>query len=208
MGREDALNQGDRIQSPEFKKWFGDSKIVNEDGSPMVVYHGTNKDFSEFSVKQKNDHGYYGEGYYFTPNQSDASFYADLYSTRDVVEGEQSAPNVMPVYLSIKNPYVIYKNNFSGPQYADEFTKDLKEKGYDGIIVRLRDVDDITGNIVADDITEIIAFEPNQIKSSIGNRGSFDPNSPNVLFQQDMVPPTFSRVEQLVSEKMGGTPIS
>jgi len=32
----------------EFKQWFGDSKIVNSDGSPKVYYHGTAQDITEF----------------------------------------------------------------------------------------------------------------------------------------------------------------
>jgi hypothetical protein len=38
--------------SPEFKQWFGDSKVVNKDGTPMVMYHGTARDITEFRPKQ------------------------------------------------------------------------------------------------------------------------------------------------------------
>lgn len=34
-----------------FWKWFGDSKIVDDNGDPLVVYHGTNKKFSKFSLR-------------------------------------------------------------------------------------------------------------------------------------------------------------
>ncbi len=38
-----------QTDTPEFKKWFGDSKVVNEDGTPRIVYHGTNGgDFNVF----------------------------------------------------------------------------------------------------------------------------------------------------------------
>jgi predicted GNAT family acetyltransferase len=30
-----------QLDTPEFKNWFGDSKVTNEDGTPQVVYHGT-----------------------------------------------------------------------------------------------------------------------------------------------------------------------
>jgi hypothetical protein len=43
-----------QIESPEFKRWFGDSKIVNEDGTPRVMYHGTARDITEFRPKQAN----------------------------------------------------------------------------------------------------------------------------------------------------------
>jgi hypothetical protein len=42
------------LDSNEFKKWFGDSKIVNADGTPKVMYHGTSQDISEFKPKQAN----------------------------------------------------------------------------------------------------------------------------------------------------------
>lgn len=50
------MNILENIQSQQFKRWFGDwqngpenaSKVVNADGTPKVVYHGTNKDFTVF----------------------------------------------------------------------------------------------------------------------------------------------------------------
>ena len=30
----------DQIQTKEFKQWFGNSKVVNADGTPKVMYHG------------------------------------------------------------------------------------------------------------------------------------------------------------------------
>lgn len=54
-----GLDKGERYQirapeTKEFKQWFGDSKIVNEDGTPKVMYHGTARDISEFRPKQAN----------------------------------------------------------------------------------------------------------------------------------------------------------
>jgi len=36
------------VQSPQFKRWFGESKAVDEDGQPLVLYHGTTAEFEEF----------------------------------------------------------------------------------------------------------------------------------------------------------------
>lgn len=36
-------------ESQAFKEWFGDSKVVDENGKPLVVYHGTLNDFNEFA---------------------------------------------------------------------------------------------------------------------------------------------------------------
>jgi hypothetical protein len=43
-----------KTNTPQFKKWFGNSKITNEDGSPKVMYHGTARDISEFKPGQAN----------------------------------------------------------------------------------------------------------------------------------------------------------
>ena len=42
-----------RSQSPEFKFWFGQSKIVDKDGKPKVMYHGLAKDTTDFTRKTK-----------------------------------------------------------------------------------------------------------------------------------------------------------
>ena len=55
---EETVQIGDRRYSlrqtgtKEFKDWFGDSKVVNEDGSPKVMYHGTARDITQFRPKQ------------------------------------------------------------------------------------------------------------------------------------------------------------
>ena len=58
-GKPSNLNdeQYKLVRTPEFKAWFGDwenapessSKVVDENGEPLVVYHGTNKNFWNFS---------------------------------------------------------------------------------------------------------------------------------------------------------------
>jgi site-specific DNA-adenine methylase len=80
-------------QIRNFWRWFGDSKVVDEQGRPLVVYHGTNKSFDVFdSNKIGKSHGRSeGAGFYFTTSKETASSYAD--------GGEP-----MSVYLSIENP--------------------------------------------------------------------------------------------------------
>ena len=39
--------------TPAFKKWFGKGVLVHEDGTPMVMYHGTKEDFTEFKPNKK-----------------------------------------------------------------------------------------------------------------------------------------------------------
>lgn len=77
-----------------FWKWFGKSKVVDNQGRPLVMYHGTNQDFARFAYEYADKgNSAYGMGFYFTNMPHTASGYA---------EGEY--PNVIPTYLSIKKP--------------------------------------------------------------------------------------------------------
>ncbi len=61
--------------TPEFKAWFGKSKVVNSDGSPKVVFHGTTHIFEEFSVRRTDPANFLGRGLYFTDNPKDLENY-------------------------------------------------------------------------------------------------------------------------------------
>lgn len=37
----------------EFSEWFGSSEAINEDGSPIIFYHGTNSDFDSFDESRR-----------------------------------------------------------------------------------------------------------------------------------------------------------
>ena len=89
--REDAQKQWleKGTESPYFKKWFGESRVVGEDGKPIVVYHGTTDDFSTF------DEGMRGKvtratsskaGFFFTDSPRVAKSYADHGATVAPVE--------------------------------------------------------------------------------------------------------------------------
>lgn len=167
-----------RTETPEFKTWFGDSKVVDAEGKPLTVWHQTNEDFAEFDIAKsgRSDYGYAGKGFYFAGKRPDSPVYGVV---------------TMPVYLSLQNPYIRTKENWNAefdPYFwiplnslkygskraaAEEWTRLAKEKGYDGVI----DMSSRDG-----EKHEIVAFSPTQIKS-VFNRGTFDPNDPNILNQ-------------------------
>ena len=97
----------DGVKSPYFKKWFGKSKVVDENGEPLVVYHGTKSEFSEFK----------------TPSM----FHVDPRYTGNI--GDRTKP----VYLSLKNPANLREMNLSpsDPNFKD-VAKDLQKMGFDG----------------------------------------------------------------------------
>lgn len=59
------------LENPNFQRWFRGSKVVGDDGKPLVLYHGTVKDFEAFRLGHPKS--YVGAGIYFTDNPEDAS---------------------------------------------------------------------------------------------------------------------------------------
>lgn len=173
-----------QTDTPAFKKWFGDSKVVDAEGKPLVVYHGTAADFTQFAMKGR---AYPGAGpeyktpngiAWFSPDTHNASWVAENLSAK---KGEIGAPNVMPVYLALRNPLVLTdatKFNFDlGAAYptARDISR-IKARGHDGFMVSE------TGK--APDASAIVAFKDTAIKSAIGNNGAFDGTNPNILYSK------------------------
>ncbi len=89
-----------------FARWFGRSKVVDANGNPLVVYHGTMSDFTSFARdKLQSAFGDFEDsklGFFFTNNPRAAA----LFSFGSVPKRGTSG-TVMPVYLSIQNPLVV-----------------------------------------------------------------------------------------------------
>jgi hypothetical protein len=174
---EKSFNQSSITDNESFHKWFGDSKVVDADGKPLVVYHGTASDFNVFDKKKiGSNYRQDKKGFFFAGQPQEAGFAADDASEK------QGSPNVMPVYLSMRNPMELHApsaRGFSASGWLDNTDKkkimtDAANGKHDGIIVRGSNGDDV-----------YIAFKPEQIKSAIGNKGTFDPSDPNILNQLD-----------------------
>ena len=56
-------------------------------------------------------------------------------------------------------------------QAASDFKAQLQDAGHDGIVIKGRGFNN-----------EYVAFNPEQIKSAIGNRGTFDPHDPRIAY--------------------------
>lgn len=165
--------------TPAFKRWFGDSKVVDADGKPLVVYHGTTADFSAFSKKGVRPNFTSPQkqlGFFFTDDPA----YADRYTKR---WGEfKDGANTMPVYLSLQNPKIepiekigeIEDRMKQGE--AKAYREGLEAQGFDGIVFE--------GETPVGFVREFVAFRPTQIKSAIGNNGQFDPANPDIRYQQ------------------------
>ena len=173
------------------------SKVVDENGEPRVVYHGTPNDFTVFDKDYlqttSGDKGNFGSGFYFTPRATVADFYARFKGGNGfVIDG----------FLNLMNPFVIEDHSYEEilryirEDYSREladgmsriedrssqasvmiidshseetFSKNLSEAGYDGIIARRGE--------------QIIAFDSNQIKSATDNVGTFDTENDDIRYQ-------------------------
>ena len=75
---QEEIKQPKPWQTPQFRAWFGDSKVVNKDGTPKRVMHGTTHEFDQFSLHNAFEEGWYGKGFYFTDCEKDVENYASL----------------------------------------------------------------------------------------------------------------------------------
>ncbi len=165
----------DQTQTPEFRRWFGDSKVVDAEGRPLVVYHGTSADIEAFDSAMAGD-GPSRFGFWMTPQADFAENFGDA---------------VMPVYLQMRNPHRITGERWN--DIRDKHAKDgawferwreqLIVKGHDGLIVTGETFVSSRGRSYKDpDVMAV--FAPEQIKSAIGNRGTFDPDDARIAFQR------------------------
>jgi len=142
-------------ESDDFKTRFDGSKVFDEDGAPIRVYHGTNQDFAAFDPDLRQSAPVYGQGSYFAVDPKLASEFAG--------RGSTEGGNVRPAYLNLKNPYISdaneFRRKFAGVDKS-EISERLKAEGYDGIMIT-RGTDPKN--------TEFVAFAPDQIIPAFGN---------------------------------------
>ena len=193
-------------ETQAFRNWFRNSKIVNADGSPAVVYHGTQYDIDVFRpaaplldpARQEYMDQFGPKGIYFSKDPDYAKIYArDVNLPRKAAFGD-AGPVMYPVYLSLQNPKVI--SNLSFWEETKARVRDAKggiaalRKGINeregrlaassaylsGADIRQLEAQGFDG-IVNDFSNEIIAFRPEQIKS-IFNEGAFDPADSRIRY--------------------------
>jgi len=171
--------------SPEFKKFYQNSVLIDESGNPIVLYHGTTKDIESFKAGKEG--GSLGNGIYLTPSQDFAEEYA-----------KEEGGNVIPVYAHITNPLVIDGSISRDPMIealvrlgvdrdkADQIVeKAYEDKGYITNEVKSRATKQGFDGILQykdRNLTELVAFSPNQIKSAVSNTGEFDPSDKRIQY--------------------------
>jgi len=176
-----GMRGGASLDNPAFAKWFGKSQVVDEAGKPLTLYHGSGHDIAQFDTSrgsQTTGNVTAPWGSFFTPSAKEASRYA--------TEFHGSGQNITPVHLKMENPYEMTRGEwdkhamtvFRGQMTQEEavaaaadFKAKLAEAGHDGIVIKGRGFNN-----------EYVAFDPTQIKSAIGNRGTFSPTDPRITY--------------------------
>lgn len=129
------------LENPNFQRWFRGSKVVGDDGKPLVLYHGTVKDFEAFGNAFPK--GYVGSGIYFTDGPGEASqSYASVgspdllakielmavqrmneldaagedYKYNDIYdqvtkESRDHHGAVIPAFMALKRPFIMHGDN-------------------------------------------------------------------------------------------------
>ncbi len=171
VGAGETVTRGVDVWSRSFRDWFGASKVIDDRGRPLRVYHGTAAEVMAFDVARSGaNYPSTGgqEGLYFTDEPIIAGVYAEQAGYR-----EDGGENTVPVYLSLQNPIERRTGTSSPDKYFDYNRQKIlvaaKKAGADGVIVR------------GGDRTLYVAFKPTQIKSAISNTGAFSRTDPNIL---------------------------
>lgn len=184
------------------KRWAGKSKVVDKNGHLLVVYHGS-------VIRENNNVPWMGDigsfdrlftnrfrrdsmdnmGSWFTTNPGEGG--AQMYS------GTREGSVIYPVFLAINNPHEttikqmasrarLLANGIDDGRMIRErevnaYRKWLKETGKDGIKI-VHDTGRHNDSTEYKNQTVWVALEPSQIKSAIGNIGTFDPNVSDIRY--------------------------
>ncbi len=172
-----------QVRTKAFKDWFGDwennpseaSKVVDENGEPLVVYHGTDTpNITIFDLKKTTS----GPAFWFANEEAQkVSTYA-THSDKDLI--------LMPLFVNMRNP-VLNEENSMAPHADDENhdgglvigkVKDLftDPEDYETAVEWGVNSDGYfaTGNV----------SNPNQFKSATDNVGTFSTTNDDIRYRE------------------------
>lgn len=167
------------VRTKAFKEWFGDwennpeeaSKVVDENGEPLVVYHGTNSQWATYNPNlfgSATDEGYYGKGLYLSSVKGKAMQYG----------------NIMELFVNMRNPFIVGIDN----------TLDMDESTRRGEIVNmfnrenapdeLKQYDGVLYSGTEGKFEEIVVPTANQVKSATNNVGTYSRTNDNTRYRK------------------------
>ena len=210
---------------PDFKS-KASSKVVNADGTPRVMYHGSPAQFTIFDKKKAKYSGQYGRGFYFTNSQSHAGTYGQQYSVylniRNPLEYGRDTVSRAQVQKFLEN--VAENEDYSVENYGTYDVGEILNKimGRNSSIDAFQLIQDVNSTAIGDMVeaaelfnqvngtefdgivvpTETVAFYSNQIKSATDNIGTFDGSNPDIRFTREMEDGELPAYEQETQEGM------
>jgi hypothetical protein len=191
--------------TPAFRRWFGDSAVVDGRGRPLVVYHGTTAKFDAFRPHERK-----GEQLGFGIHFAEDMAMADAYAHGQYTARKGSTPRVIDVYLSIQRPLVADQivregspefalaKKLAGPRLMTQRDEDgkrvawmqnaidattgsraarlIQEAGYDGVRYTATILNrTASGARLVAESISWVVFSPMQVKSASANIGTYDP---------------------------------
>lgn len=165
------------VETPLFKRWFGNSKILSPNGKPAIVYHGSPQLFTDFSLQKvgKNTGSPMTNlGLFFASDRNEALGYT------------RGTGNVGNFFLRMEKPFVVESIAEVPTQTVEQvknFRKYLISLGYDGIVVK--------------DEGHLISFSPRFVKSAELGTGEFDITKTDVRYSKNS---TTNEVDNLFPE--------
>ncbi len=180
------------IDSPAFRRWFGNSVVVDGAGNPMRLFHGTATAFDAFDPSLP----------IYLTNLSDVALEFGAERAPKATKA-QDVPDpydgviVLPLYARIENPVEI--DDFDdwigwGPKDVARY----EAMGYDGAV--FRDAED--GEV------QYIAFRPTQVKHADNNSGAFDREDAVIYNQPEIAPTPFDADYPLADDVVDGRVVS
>ena len=189
-----------------FWNWFSDSTVADEDGRPIIMYHGSPYDFSIFRPKR-------AKAIFVSPDPYFAAQFA--YDALDDVNGM-----MYPVYIYAKNPFdfdnFIHVSDLEAALTAEgdksgrkvgsddwlsmmssiregdwrvieqpDVQQIIRKLGHDGFYVAESLYSAELGDRV--EAKNLAVFDPKQVKSALGNNGKFSKKTGKI---QGATPPT------------------
>ena len=131
------------VRTKAFKDWFGDwenspetsSKVVDENGEPLAVFHGSQSEFNVFDKTKSGESNIMASvGHWFTPIEEFAKSFAE-----NIWYGDRKL-TIYSVFLSLKNPkvYVSDGDNTDKIKILSDRLVPLKNE-VDYLIIKWRD---------------------------------------------------------------------
>ena len=196
------------VRTRNFKRWFGDwenepeksSKVVDDNGEPMVVYHGRSADFNTFERHEGSrytvglERRVMAEGYFFTHDKEFAEKYA-----RHAARVRGGKADVVACFLNIRHPmdlvgdtYVETYEYVTGWEYTMADMQDelwdimdeegiadkIKSKGYDGVMF----AEELNDAYEPTKISYCI-LDANQAKYADGNNGDYSETDADMRYR-------------------------